>query len=201
MRAEGGSEKRGGKLNSMRLVQQSTDRRAILMVQEICCYWTKSSRGGEGAVVRNSLPDRLSLPLHLLSLSQSDIDDLRVLYHTVGYYEREGFQNPTEEIFINPTACPRHGCTTIDCSLLGIQLRYYHDMGKGGAPQRGWGPRTVQASIDMWAQVKENGRFSWEETWAYQKVVLNVGMFTTLTADCFHNQPPIAMIDAMAELR
>ncbi len=73
-------------------------------------------------------------------------------------------------------------------------------MSKGGAPDRLLKTRTLKTSLDEWAQVVENGRFSTEEEWSYQKVVTNVGLMSRFEPLFFMSKSPQASFSSLAEL-
>lgn len=175
--------------------KQSTD--LVLIVQLIETTWTKASRGGQGASVRNSVPEQIRLALPAVG-SRS----FTTLYHDLIYDERADFVQPTSTIQLDPIQVPRTGCCSIDRTTTSATVRYRYQRTNGGAPDRGWLQHTLRVEPEQWVQVRENGRFApgWDGDWWYHKVVVNVGLFAQVHPDVFVQAPPIAQFDALAQL-
>jgi hypothetical protein len=189
----------------------------VLVVQEIYTSWTKASRGGAQAAERNRTPEAMRLPLEL-----AQADPIRVFYHQVRFLERTGFQQPHERVAVDTFVYPEYGCTTVEHSTDAVWLTYAYSTARGGAPNREPSPwmqcahsiaqgsepepqlrqRRLRAPLGHWVQVRENGRFApaWDGDWWYQKVVVNAGLFESLSEGLFTAISPLEQYSAMADL-
>jgi hypothetical protein len=173
----------------------------IPIIQIIHCNWTKMSRGMPNAALRNTVPERLPIPLDLID-SQTAV---RSLYHEVFFEEKNEFQNPRVRLFTNLVILPVSGCTKIENTSQEIIAiyRYHSSQSRGGAPNRGALQHRLKSSLNNWVQVMENGRFShgfMGGDWKYQKIVVNAGLFDCLNTDYFIDQPPTQTFSSMADL-
>jgi len=139
---------------------------STVVVQALVTRWTKESRGGPGAALRNATPTALSLPAE-----QTRAGEVRV--HGVAFDERTGFE-PTSTLTV---------CNLIEFHRVvpGLELRaeagtlrvrfiwtYFL-----GAPRRSHG-RAIRLLPGQWCRLIYNGRHGLDRTWAYESTVLNV---------------------------
>ena len=108
----------------MKQKQQPITIESILIVQTICSSWTKASRGAPGAVARNTVPECLPI-----SLPNTDLDDLQVLYHEIFFEEVTGFQSQKEHISVNPAIYPPHGCIKVERIAKEVHVTYKYNSG------------------------------------------------------------------------
>src|ERR1700753_1443696 len=64
-----------------------------IVIQSICTTWTKESRGGNNAALRNRTPDALVLPSLAIPLAKNCC-----LLHEVDYREWLSFRKPIEKL-------------------------------------------------------------------------------------------------------
>ncbi len=173
----------------------------MILIQEIRSVWTKASRGGAGAALRNSVPEAAIFPA-VGSKSAAD----KIFHHRLLYAEANDFAAPVRsEIAEHEHGSISVGCVKIEVSLEKLIVAYEYDYRCGGAPQRrgGLGMNLREEAVvgrDSWARVKYNGRFGGEEWW-YEKLVINVGLFVRHDARAFYSTTPAREIVQMAELR
>jgi hypothetical protein len=118
---------------------------------------------------------------------------------SIEYSERSDFK-PNEKYILDPSVYPYYGCVAVEHNTTHVWTTYRYQMSKGGAPDRLLKTRTLKTSLDEWAQVVENGRFSTEEEWSYQKVVTNVGLMSRFEPLFFMSKSPQASFSSLAEL-
>jgi hypothetical protein len=168
----------------------------IVIVQHIHTHWTKASRGGENARIRNGVPEAAKVPVQRIAAG-----NLNLIYHVLQYWEADGYRQPREEIRINPTVRPLAiGCVTIDHTTEEVIATFRYDQGCAGAPDRGWARKTLHLAVGEWGQIVYNGRFTGEDYWWYENTVVNVGLVERLTPGLFTRQEPNCRFSAMAEL-
>lgn len=172
----------------------------ILVIQDISTHWSKLSRGGKYASLRNSIPE--ALPIQYIPETQSG---LRLLHHRVVFSESKVFESPFTEVVseeLSPEYNGHFGCTEIEVRNNKIFAKYAHNWNCGGAPMRWWSSQTVQLALGTWIRIRSNGRFSkgWESYWTYHKTVLNIGYFKRLPINVFFSNPS-QVLDDMAVLR
>ena len=175
----------------------------VIIVQQIESEWSKAARGGARAVRRNAVSEAAKVPLHQIQTS-----GLIFLHHKLCYFERDNFQTPHEEITTNPTVRPLAvGCVTVDdCVTIneyadGVSAKFAYTERCGGAPTRRGMQKTLTFALNEWGQIVYNGRFSnWEDSWRYEKMTVNIGVFDPLSNSVFTRRPPTARYSAMAHL-
>jgi hypothetical protein len=169
----------------------------IVVVQHIRTKWTKASRGGENARKRNAVPETARVPVQRIVG-----ENLILVHHSLSYPGHRAFQQPREEIRINPTVRPLViGCVTIDHSAEEAIAAFLYNQGCGGAPDRGWARKTLRLAAGEWGQIVYNGRFAgYDDYWWYEKTVVNVGLFERLMPGVFTHREPICRFAAMGDL-
>lgn len=170
----------------------------ILLVQRLRTCWTKASRGGAGAVLRNRVPEIAEVPPQCLRPEGAGY-----VLHELTFVERDDFAAPQESLEIHGEREPFSvGCVRITRGLEAVTLEYRWDRGCAGAPERGWSRNVVTIRAGEWAQIRYNGRFSvgWDCVWKYEKNVLNVGLFPALEGNAFRGSEPAVRFSDMAHL-
>jgi hypothetical protein len=171
---------------------------SVIVVQQILTHWSKASRGGKGAVKRNAVPEVACLPLNRVEQR-----GLTLLHHKLAFYE-PNFSRPKEEISLNPTLLPHVvGCVKIDYGKEVAIASFRFGAECGGAPLRGWARKTLYIAEGEWGQILYNGRFANRVSgwwWWYEKMVVNVGLFSELPEDVFTRCPPTYRVSEMAHL-
>jgi hypothetical protein len=168
----------------------------ILLVQHISTSWSKASRGGPRAGVRNAVP--VALPFSKLVPSET-----RSVLHEVQFNERTEF-TPHEEVIIDGGILPRGKalCITAGRDADGAWALYDYSTECGGAPDRSGVRKRLTAPLDRWIRIVANGRFApaWDGDWWYEKHVVNVGLFSSLAPYCFTATEPADVFEALAAL-
>jgi hypothetical protein len=168
----------------------------VVVVQQILTSWSKKSRGGEGAVKRNAIPEVAPVPMHCIKTER-----LTLLHQSLSYSEWDGFA-PREKIEVNPTLRPVviGGVTVNDDDEVAV-ASFQYNLGCG-APERGWARKTLRIAEGEWGQILYNGRFAppWEGPWWYEKMVVNIGLFSHLSSGVFTHCAPTCRFSAMGHL-
>lgn len=173
----------------------------MVLIQEIRSIWSKASRGGAAAALRNSVPEAAPFPINK---SRSAVH--QVFHQILVYGETNDFAEPIKSESVELAAgLTDIGCVKIRVSSERVIVSYEYDYRCGGLP-----PRQTRPGVNVgeervvvpesWVRVRYNGRFSGDEWW-YEKVVVNVGLFQRPDADIFIRTEPAGEISQMAELR
>jgi hypothetical protein len=173
----------------------------MVLIQEIRSIWSKASRGGVAAALRNSVPEAVPFPP-----IKSTTAAHQVFHQTLVYGEANDFAEPLKSESVELAADSSDiGCVKIRVSSERVIVSYEYDYRCGGLP-----PRQVRPGVNVaeervvvpesWVRVRYNGRFSGDEWW-YEKVSVNVGLFRRPDADIFILTEPAGEISQMVELR
>jgi hypothetical protein len=167
----------------------------VLLIQMIRTTWSKASRGGTAAALRNAVPETCRLP-HLLPRSQPI-----TVIHTVQFAE------------INQFAVPTHTDVTITVGidkvrLDSIALYPSEDTIRvaaewlllAGAPRRRPISNLLELSAQHWVQIRYNLRSGLDDAWRYYKYVFNVGVFTGVSPEAFTTTAPTMIKSFLADL-
>lgn len=171
----------------------------IVIVQSICTTWTKASRGGENASIRNRTPEAVKLPALPPSVRAGDL-----FIHEVTYGESNHFQHPLlAKLEQQELAEPfRYNCLKLSVTenILNVVLEWERSEGH---PRRVALTRKVfQLSNQQWGRIRYNLRtmFGWQGIWMYKKYVLNIGFFSPSSAEVFLETEPAHIYSDMAHL-
>ncbi len=174
----------------------------MIAVQTIHINWTKNSRGGELATLRNRVPR--AFPLHIP-------DDFPTLvWHTLKFAENNRFEAPHTEAIDTESSDDRFGCSNISIDLTNdsavLTYRY-----RDGAPPRQFFDKTganvspshsITVGMNQWATIEYNGRHSTRDgMWWYEHVIVNVAVATSLDHRAFLANMPIERYTQLASLR
>ena len=174
----------------------------ILVVQQTTTEWGRRSRGSPGAAQRNAVPEAFPLPIPQPEARRYEPSRL---VHTLKYYEWRRFRNPTTELVLNGEDHPLvTGCVSIAREERTVRSEFRYSLAIAGIPDRGSLREALRTGPDEWAQVAYSGGFNDarfdESFWFYAKVVVNVGLFSELTADVFTRSQPKARFRSMGPL-
>lgn len=170
----------------------------VIIIQNIKTVWTKKSRGGKLASLRNGVPEAVAL--HPEEINRGG----KFIFHSLVYHESDGFRKPV----IDSTADVsgerfESGGVTVEFAAGQLVVKYEYNY-KCGAPAR-FGPggiphhKTFQLNLNEFGRVLYNGRFS-DEYWWYEKQVFNIGRFDKPQANVFTASKPLHLIDDIAAL-
>ncbi|GAB5407292.1 MAG: hypothetical protein Aurels2KO_55230 [Aureliella sp.] len=168
---------------------------AHILIQYVQTVWTKSSRGGDAARVRNAVPDALALP--------STIRDAPFVLHHARFVERDNFIQTDR--FCSGT------CFS-DLSLDDLKLILAPDSVTVRFRRNGNNTaRTIPHPFtdvftlaeSQWGRLTYNGRFTAWNTgnWWYEKSVVNIGWFANIDFQQFVKTAPTYDFAEMAHLR
>jgi hypothetical protein len=166
----------------------------MLVVQEIETVWTKQSRGAPGAVARNAVPDRLRF-----TPPPGRVEGLE---HLAVYLEKDGFVVRESLRSIDAEAALQYGCVRLVGDLNRLGAFWQYDPGIAGAPKRKSTAKEIfDLTVGQWGSVRYNGRMVDYGGWWYRQVVLNVGIFASVTGDEFLARKPDCIYDRWRALR
>lgn len=173
----------------------------IILIQRLVTIWTKKSRGAPGSIRRNAVPDAIVLPVNRFAGTR-----FTLLEHDVIFHERSEFENPQEKssVFdsLGQQGRKKFGCVEVSKTDGGLQVSWSYDSRDAGLPDRARTQADSALGLNSWARVVFNGRYSmdWEGGWWYEKKVVNVGFFSTLSETVFKDSAPEITIDRMTML-
>ena len=174
----------------------------MIAVQTIHLNWSKDSRGGELARLRNRIPRAFPLDI------PSGFPDL--VWHTLKFGESNRFESPHTETVSTTSSDDQFGCSNISIELAessAILTYRYQD----GAPPRQYFDKTgtnvspthsISIGLNQWAAVEYNGRHTTRNgMWWYEHVIVNVAVASTLDHRAFLDGAPIDRYARLALLR
>lgn len=169
----------------------------MILIQRITTEWTKASRGGRGAIVRNSFPEAFPVPPFDTTIGP-------FVVHTVRFREWEsferhedlnGFTSPTDA-HIEPIRIYQHDDH--------IVVRFLWNWMQCGAPERD-SHEIFQLVPGKWARFTCNGRFGPTSSsgcvWHYHKTVFNIAFNNSPDTDLFVVTKPQSVQNRLATLK
>ncbi len=174
----------------------------MIAVQTIHVNWTKDSRGGELATLRNSVPR--AFPLRIPT------DFPALIWHTVKFAENNRFENPHTDSSCTNSPDDQFGCSNISVDLAdnSAVLTYRY---RDGAPPRQFYDKTgtsvspshsIKIRPNQWAAIEYNGRHTTRDgMWWYEHVIVNVAVADTIDHRAFLAHSPIERYTQLASLR
>ncbi len=169
----------------------------MILIQRITVEWTKESRGGRGAAVRNSFPEAFTVP-------PFDQSNDAFIVHSVRFREWENFVNledlkcfsTAKEAQIEPLRIHPHEDHLV--------VRFVWDAMHCGAPERS-SHEIFHVARGHWGRFLCNGRFgpvsSWGCQWHYHKTIFNIAFVDSLDPSLFVNSQPQSVQDRLAILK
>lgn len=150
----------------------------MLVIQRIRTEWTKESRGGKPATIRNAVPLTLTLPEFECTSGY--------ILHDARFAERKGFQCDDSLINAELIGVVQVGPVSVYSQCGNFKARFAWSFQECGMPERL--PHDVfQLSVGEWGQFICNGRTGRTLTsgreWIYQQSVFNIAH----VADWQHN--------------
>ncbi len=171
----------------------------LILVQVITIVWSKASRGGRAAGLRNRVPAALPIP------AAFDLGtELRGIVHDVWYGEEDGFAHPrAADVRAVPVVdTVHHGdlALTPTDGMIRVDLNW----GAFDTPRRRPIRGVMTLRPEEWGQLRYNGRSSgvtgYDHPWRYTQSTINVGIFHAPHADAFLETEPTKMFRGMADL-
>lgn len=161
--------------------KETTTKACILLIQEITTWWTKASRGADRATLRTAVPQALSLPTSLHSVSEPTL-----LSHQVRYDEKNDFRVPLSSTLstqpFHQTLHRDNIVISLNQSVAQIHLGWIF-----GTPRRHSVHNILTIAPSEWGQVCFNYRYTTGDggPWRYALWVFNIGLFFTCQPDIF----------------
>ena len=174
----------------------------MIAVQTIHIHWTKNSRGGELATLRNRVPRKFPLRI--------PPDFPTLVWHTLRFAENNRFETPHSEAIETDCSDDQFGCSNIsiergdDSAVLAYRYRdgapprqFYDKTGTNVSPSH-----SIVVGMNQWATIEYNGRHSTRDgMWWYEHVIVNVAVTKTLDHRAFLATTPIERYTQLALLR
>lgn len=170
---------------------------SLAVIQSIYTIWTKASRGGELAAVRNHTPLALEL-----ATSPALTTNENVHLHKVIYRERDRFEHPWEKWEQRAEVMPFRFdllAFLLEEQRLRVVLEWERSE---GAPRRPVFPRPEFTLLPgQWLRVTYNLRSGEHWGWRYDKRVFDVGFFEPASSRrVFLEGEPTHVYESLAQL-
>ena len=162
----------------------------ILTVQLIVVEWTKRSRGAPESSFRNAVPECYPIVEHpsaCLSIQE-------VRYSEFGQFRDPGFKWRTdlrERQIYDLRLDIKKERDALSIGFWGHQLRERYPCPK----------RVATLPNGSYSRIRANARYSWEDTWAYQKHVYNIAWTEDAPPqNLFSQSDPAEQFDDLVQL-
>ncbi len=167
---------------------------AQIVVQHIEIVWSKKSRGGDGARVRNSMPDAVRMP--------QGPGSSPCMLHQATFSEWQGFdQQDTTRM---STTFEELGLKFLSGVIddAGLTITFHRDGYNAATPSIFPYKPLFTLQEGEFGRFLYNGRYTDNDTgeWWYEKHVYNVGWLTEWHPDLFINNTPQAEFRELARL-
>jgi hypothetical protein len=168
----------------------------MVIVQRLRTEWTKKSRGGNEAGVRNGVPESLPLP--------SFEPGAKIVVHEARFLESESFQCRDDVTEVQPGDAFELGAMRITLQQDGLAVTFAWSWTQAGAPER-WPKKAFTLVAGQWGRLQYNGRFGPstfdDDTWWYRKDVFNVALCESIDRNLFTRTDPDFSASFLAQLR
>ena len=168
---------------------------AHVVIQHVHSIWTKQSRGGDGARIRNAVPAAAALPPDLLPAT--------FMLHYAEYTESSDFvQSDTLKSADDFAALDiRDLEITLAADLLSV--RFIRDGNNAACPSPYPHADVFTLSESQWGRLACNGRYTAWNTgnWWYEKSVYNIAWLSEVDRSVFVRTEPTCDFSEMARLR
>ena len=175
----------------------------MVIVQTIRVCWTKKSRGGRFAELRNKIPAALVVP-------QPSADVEKLVWHDVQLLEENEFdfsgggqlkRFPLNERFGTKCAFIEFDDSSATLTyrwLDGAPARTFMDQTGNYVPIE----RTIEIGSNQWGSIEYNGRFTGNDTgnWWYEWEIINVAVTNRFVPDIFVATKPVEQYSKLEKL-
>lgn len=169
----------------------------IVLVQQIDVWWTKASRGGEAARLRNSVPRSFPAPAAARRARANDL-----IHQYLEHREEHEFA-ARDAVDVQPFGQGAHA------RFVGLRLRrngervevLYRAGWEAGRPER-YAPEgpVLTLTAGRWGRVEDNGRYSSQSgPWRYRLSVWNIGAYEQVPGESWAGEP-VKTYSALADL-
>ena len=169
-----------------------------LHIQIINTRWTKNSRGGEGATLRNRVP--WSLPVDSKDIRRGALSVQGFIFGEPDF--QTPFFDKSQQLDLEASLRFQQGAFSLDWDGCDATTGYEWSWWSGGAPTpESLAPNAARLVVpaDEWVQLRYQGRFSDmdEGKWWYERFVVNIARcdktlevnFSSLPARVFERLP------------
>jgi len=120
-------------------------------------------------------------------------------FHRVAFTEEASFEQQVKEAAFFANAKREIAGVEIRPDASPLLVAFVWSTLRCGAPAR---PQGQRASIHSgeWCQILHNGRFGYDDEWAYQNTVVNIAVVTNWNPEVFLSSPPTLLMDYRADL-
>ncbi|GAB5407279.1 MAG: hypothetical protein Aurels2KO_55100 [Aureliella sp.] len=168
---------------------------AHILIQHVHALWTKQSRGGDAARVRNAVPDALELP--------ASIPAQPFVLHHAKFIERDDFAQ-TDEVR-SGRSFDALNVDDLELSITpdSLTVRFHRNVNNAACTTPHPFTDVFTLSESQWGRLTYNGRFTAWNTghWWYEKSIFNIGWFADIESRRFIDTDPNCGFSEMAHLR
>lgn len=170
-------------------------------------HWTKATRGGMGAILRNGIPDALPFSA-LLTHSIACPYLVQTVEHTNFAFNNDDSKvfQPRLQLPTNLDSFEFRGISALLIST-GLEVKYEYKWEQGMPWRYSTTNEVAQLQPGQWCRVLFNGRFSsyrhnpyGEGSDWYEKWVINVGLFLEPSPEVFLKTEPLKVYSRLAIL-
>lgn len=167
-----------------------------LLIQHVHTLWSKQSRGGRGARLRNSVPTAVTLPEECNSRTGW-------ILHVAQFAESNHFERADRCVFADDFAQLRIQDLEVHTNDETAVVRFHRD--GDNAVRTSPLPFSDLPAIgrNQWIRLRYNGRYVDRCTgnWWYEQSCYNLGWFETFAEDVFLKSRPTNKFEEIATLR
>ena len=168
---------------------------AHVLIQHVHSLWTKQSRGGDAARIRNAVPDALPLPPSVRAAPF-------VLHHAL-FVERDDFVQA--DVIRTGDSFADLDLKDLELSITpdSLNIRFHRNVNNAARSTPYPFTDVFSLSESQWGRLTYNGRFTAWNTgnWWYEKSVFNIGWFSCIDMRRFIDTEPTCDFSEMAHLR
>ena len=169
----------------------------MILIQRIIIEWTKASRGGPGAAVRNSFPEAFPVPPF------EETND-SIVVHTIRFREWDKFERREDLHRFNSSMSAHIEPLRIYCQDDHLVVRFVWDWMHCGAPERD-SHEIFHVAQGKWGRFSCNGRFGPTSSsgcvWRYHKTVFNIALVESPDTNLFVDSEPQSVENRLAILK
>ena len=168
---------------------------AQVVIQHVHSIWTKQSRGGENARIRNAVPAAVALP--------PDLRPATFMLHHAEYAESSDFVQSNTVKSADDFAALDIRDLEITLTTDVLSVRFLRDGNNAACPSPYPHADVFALSESQWGRLTYNGRYTAWNTgnWWYEKTVYNIGWLSEVDRSVFVRTEPTCEFSEMARLR
>lgn len=173
----------------------------MVVVQVTRVEWSKASRGGEGARLRNSVPNRRLI-------AEGGFHPRQVIFEWEHWFEGDGWHEPSRHVASVSllTELGKRSTDLVQMVWTGDGLEVNMNWGRlPGSPGRHKHPGYLglHSDAESWVQLRWNERLVDIDTgqWSYRDSTYNIALLRQISRDIFVRTEPVREVIELARLR